>query len=120
MVSHMDNNCGALDTVFRALSDPTRRAVVQRLGRGPATVSELAAPFGMALPSFMKHIGVLEGSGLVVSRKVGRVRTCALEPERLAAAERWLDEQRAIWASRYDNLDHLLSDPELNGEKNER
>lgn len=117
MVSHMDNNQVALDSVFRALADPTRRAVVQRLGQGPATVSELAAPFNMALPSFMKHIGVLEGSGLVVSRKAGRVRTCVLEPERLAAAETWLEKQRAIWASRYENLDDLLTD--LSGEENE-
>ena len=109
----MENNHAALDTVFHALSDPTRRAVVQRLGHGPATVSELAGPFDMALPSFMKHLGVLEASGLIVSRKVGRVRTCTLEHEKLAAAESWFDEQRRLWASRYDNLDQLLET--LNG-----
>lgn len=109
MVSLMDNHQIPLDTVFHALADPTRRAVVQRLVRGPAAVRELAEPFDMALPSFMKHLGVLEASGLVTSRKSGRVRTCTLAPERLAAAERWFGEQRAIWESRYDNLDTLLA-----------
>src|SRR6476661_3056969 len=104
----MDNYGANLDSVFHALADPTRRAVIQRLGRGAATVSELAEPFDMALPSFMKHIGVLETSGLIVSRKVGRVRTCILEQQRLAAAERWFDEQHALWKSRYQNLDNLL------------
>jgi DNA-binding transcriptional ArsR family regulator len=104
----MANYSVALDLVFHALADPTRRAVVQRLGKGPATVSELAAPFGMALPSFMKHVGVLEETGLIRSSKAGRVRTCVLQRKRLAAAERWFDRQRAIWAARYDNLDNLL------------
>ena len=105
----MANNNVALDAVFRALSDPTRRAVIQRLGRGPATVSELAEPFSMALPSFMKHVGVLEDSGLIRSRKIGRIRTCMLQRNKLAAAERWFGEQRAMWAKRYDNLDGLLA-----------
>ena len=113
----MDNYGAALDSVFHALADPTRRAVVQRLGRGAATVSELAAPFDMALPSFMKHIGVLETSGLIVSKKIGRVRTCTLEQKRLTAAERWFDEQHALWKSRYENLDTLLQT--LNGTENE-
>jgi DNA-binding transcriptional ArsR family regulator len=113
----MDNNYAALDSVFHALADPTRRAVVQRLTLGSATVSELSEPFNMALPSFMKHIGVLEASGLIGSRKIGRVRTCKLEPERLAAAEKWFDEQRKVWESRYQNLDTLLL--KLNGKENE-
>ena len=104
----MANHCVALDAVFHALADPTRRAVVQRLVRGPATVSELAQPFAMALPSFMKHVGVLEEAGLIRSNKLGRVRTCALERQRLAAAERWFAEQRALWEDRYSNLDSLL------------
>lgn len=108
-VSQMANNNLALDAVFHALSDPTRRAVIQRLGLGPATVSELAEPFAMALPSFMKHVGVLENSGLIRSRKVGRIRTCMIERKKLAAAERWFEEQRAMWANRYDNLDGLLA-----------
>lgn len=104
----MENNQVSLDPIFHALADPTRRAVVQQLGRGSATVSELARSFDMALPSFMKHIGVLEASGLIASIKVGRVRTCTLRPEKLAAAEKWFGEQRALWESRYSNLDTLL------------
>lgn len=104
----MDNFSPCLDGVFHALADPTRRAVVQRLSEGSATVSELAAPFEMALPSFMKHVGVLERAGLIRSSKLGRIRTCILERQRLAAAERWFGEQRAIWTGRYENLDKLL------------
>lgn len=100
----MENNQTALDSVFHALADPTRRAVIQRLGQRSATVSELAEPFDMALPSFMKHIGVLEASGLIGSKKVGRVRTCKIKPKTLAAAETWLNEQRALWEGRIDRL----------------
>ena len=117
IVSHMDNNQNALDAVFHALADPTRRAVIHRLGSGPATVSELAEPFAMALPSFMKHMRVLEGVGLVRSEKTGRIRTCTLERKTLAAAERWFEQQHALWASRYSNLDNLLE--KLQGEDNE-
>ncbi|AHD00051.1 ArsR/SmtB family transcription factor [Leisingera methylohalidivorans] len=113
----MDNCVTHLDSVFHALADPTRRAVVQRLVEGPAPVKELAAPFKMALPSFMKHISVLEAAGLIASQKQGRVRTCTLKPGQLEAAEKWFGEQRAIWASRYDNLDNLLTT--LKGETNE-
>lgn len=113
----MANDYPALDSVFHALADPTRRAVIQRLGEGVATVSELAAPFDMALPSFMKHIAVLEKSRLIVSRKSGRVRTCMLERQNLIVAERWFNEQRAQWKSRYDNLDGLLA--KLSGDGNE-
>jgi DNA-binding transcriptional ArsR family regulator len=100
----MDNNQAALDTVFHALADPTRRAVIQQLGKGSATVSELAEPFDMALPSFMKHIGVLEASGLIDSKKVGRVRTCKIKQKELAAAETWINEQRALWEGRMDRF----------------
>ena len=110
----MANNSTALDSIFQALADPTRRAVIQRLSRGPATVGELAEPFDMALPSFMKHMGILERTGLVRSRKRGRIRTCTLQQKSLAAAERWFANQRAMWASRYQNLDSLLES--LNGE----
>lgn len=113
----MENNHVALDPIFHALADPTRRAVIQQLGQGSATVSELARSFDMALPSFMKHIGVLEASGLIDSIKVGRVRTCTLRPERLAAAEKWFGEQRALWESRYSNLDNLLT--AMNGDEHE-
>ena len=112
----MDNYKAALDAIFHALSDPTRRAVVHRLGAGPATVSELSAPFDMALPSFMKHMRVLEDTGLVSSSKIGRVRTCTLERDKLAAAERWFEEQRALWSNRYENLDNLLE--QLQGDGN--
>jgi DNA-binding transcriptional ArsR family regulator len=111
----MANQSVSLDSVFHALADPTRRAVVQRLSEGPATVSELAAPFDMALPSFVKHISVLEKSHLIVSRKRGRVRTCRLDHKNLVGAERWFDELRAQWSSRYDNLDTLLA--KMTGDK---
>lgn len=97
-----------LDGVFHALADPTRRAVLSRLGRGSAAVSELAAPFDMALPSFLKHLKVLEESGLVRSEKAGRVRTYELVPKRLAMAEQWMAEQRAQWDARLDRLDTYL------------
>jgi DNA-binding transcriptional ArsR family regulator len=105
----MPNQIASLDRVFHALSDPTRRAVLQRLGRGPAAVSELAAPFDMALPSFMQHLHVLEDGHLVHSRKAGRVRTYELAPKTLEAAEDWLAEQRALWEKRFDQLDAFLA-----------
>lgn len=97
-----------VDTVFRALSDPTRRRVLERLGRSPASVGELAKPFAMALPSFVQHLNVLEGCGLVHSRKTGRIRTYQLAPQRLRLAEEWLIQQRAVWERRLDNLDDYL------------
>lgn len=93
-----------MDAAFHALADPTRRAVVSRLMKGPAPVKELAAPFEMGLPSFMKHLRVLEDDGLISSEKVGRVRTCRINAEKLAAAESWLSEQRALWQARTDRL----------------
>lgn len=113
----MDNYHTGLDGAFHALADPTRRAVLHRLGKGPATVSELAEPFDMALPSFMKHVRVLEETGLIRSNKVGRIRTCILMRKNLMAAERWFAEQRETWASRYNNLDDLLE--QLQGEDHE-
>jgi DNA-binding transcriptional ArsR family regulator len=97
-----------IDSVFHALSDPTRRHVLERLSRCPASVSELAEPFDMALPSFVQHLRVLEGSGLVRSTKTGRVRTYQLAPRRLRLAENWLARQRAIWVRRLDQLDEYL------------
>ena len=93
-----------LSDVFYALADPTRRSVVSMLGRGPESVSALAAPFAMALPSFMKHLAVLERSGLVRSNKVGRVRTCELVGKPLSQAEQWMAEQRATWLSRTERM----------------
>ncbi|MCA9565212.1 MAG: helix-turn-helix transcriptional regulator [Myxococcales bacterium] len=97
-----------LDGVFKALSDPTRRAVVSRLCRGPSAVKELAKPFGMALPSFMQHLKVLEECGLVHSEKSGRVRTYWVVPARLNVVTNWLDEQRALWEQRLNQLDDYL------------
>lgn len=97
-----------LQAVFGALADPTRLAVVQRLADGPATVSELAAPFDMAGPSFLKHLKVLEGAGLVRSAKKGRVRTVELDPATLAWAEEWLARHRRLWQGRLEALGDFL------------
>jgi DNA-binding transcriptional ArsR family regulator len=104
----MTNHSIQLDSVFRALGDPTRRAVLSRLSLGPASVSELARPFDIALPSFTQHLGVLERCGLVRSRKAGRVRTYRLEPRPLEAAEHWMAQQRVLWERRLDQLDNYL------------
>lgn len=98
-----------MNCVFHGLADPTRRAVLDRLSRGPGAVSELAAPFRMALPSFLQHLDVLESCRLVKSRKVGRVRTYKLNPQPLRAAEGWLEKRRAIWNRRLDQLDSYLT-----------
>ena len=97
-----------MDDVFRALADPTRRRVVEALSQRPASVSELAQPFKMALPSFLEHLKVLEGCGLVSSTKTGRVRTYRLAPGRLCQAEDWLSTQRRLWEQRLDQLDAYL------------
>ena len=106
----MANQSAVLDEVFHALADPTRRAVVRRLSQGQASVSELAEPFDMALPSFVQHIKVLERSGLVRSEKVGRVRICRMAPESIATAEQWLAEQRAFWETSLDDLEAHLAE----------
>ena len=107
----MAQNIAPLDGLFLALSDPTRRAVLARLGAGPASVSNLAAPFDMALPSFMKHIRLLEDSRLIRTEKHGRIRTCRVDPTALAVAGSWIDEQRAIWGARTDRLERLVTQP---------
>jgi DNA-binding transcriptional ArsR family regulator len=104
----MPNQSAQLDRVFQALADPTRRAVLERLGTGATPVSELASPFKMALPSFCQHLAVLETCGLVTSRKSGRVRTYRLTPQRLRMAERWMAAQRSKWERRLDQLDDYL------------
>jgi DNA-binding transcriptional ArsR family regulator len=98
-----------LDSLFQALSDPTRRAILTRLAKGPAPVSALAEPFEMALPSFMGHLKRLEDGGLIETTKSGRVRTCAMRPGALEPARSWIDEQRAIWESRLDRLDDYVT-----------
>lgn len=97
-----------IDAIFRALSDPTRRGVLEQLSAGPSSVSELAARYPMALPSFVAHVKLLEDTGLVRSQKVGRVRTLELAPDQLQLAENWLGRQRAFWERRLDRLDAFL------------
>jgi len=104
----MANHQLALDQMFLALGDPTRRAIVDRLAAGSASVKELAAPFRMALPSFMKHLGVLERCGLVRSHKQGRVRLCQLEAAPMRQAQDWLEQQRQSWEARTDRLARLV------------
>jgi len=99
-----------VDQVFKALADPTRRQVIERLVSGPASTSELAEPFAMALPSFTQHLAMLEGAGLVASNKQGRTRTYRLAPSGLDAAEGWLAGQRRTWQQRLDQLDKFLID----------
>ncbi|MFD2262731.1 ArsR/SmtB family transcription factor [Lacibacterium aquatile] len=113
----MDQYQHQLDRTFLALGDPTRRAVLRRLGRGAASVSDLAAPFEMALPSFIKHIRFLEESGLIRTQKQGRVRTCTLDKVRLAAAESWLAEQRTLWEERTDRLEQFVTSFQETGQE---
>lgn len=103
--------------MFHAVADPTRRAMVERLASGPASVSELARPLPMSLAAVMQHLQVLEASGVVRSEKIGRVRTCHLEPAELRMAEDWLRGQRTTWESRLDRLgDYLAEDPTQHSE----
>ena len=106
----MLNQSPNLDLMFQALADPTRRAMIDRLSRGPASVSELAKPFDMSLPAVVQHLQALEHSGLVTSEKVGRVRTCQIHPEALELAEQWLNERRTAWIARLDRLGQLLDE----------
>ena len=99
----------SVDRVFHALAESTRRAMVERLSRGAATVSELAAPFAMSLPAIVQHLAVLEASGLVKSEKVGRVRTCRVDPAALSLAERWINDRRLAWERRLDRLGEVLA-----------
>lgn len=107
LVRQMPNQTN-LDLTFKTLADPTRRAVLARLAAGPAAVKDLAAPFDMALPSFMQHVRLLEEAGLVQSEKQGRSRMCTLRPDALANAEDWLAGQRAAWNARFDRLEAFL------------
>ena len=102
-----------LDLTFQALADPTRRSMFERLSRGPASVSELAQPFAMSLPAIVQHLAMLEASGLVRSEKVGRVRTCRMEPAALSLAEQWFNQRRTDWGHRLDRLgEHLKRFPD--------
>jgi DNA-binding transcriptional ArsR family regulator len=116
IVRHMLNQSTNLDRLFHALADPARRAMIDRLSRGPAPVSELARPLPMSLPSAMQHLGVLEAAGLVRTEKIGRVRTCAIEPQALSQAEQWINARRIEWEHRLDRLDDYLKTLENEGE----
>ncbi|MDT4937421.1 MAG: hypothetical protein QOG80_1092 [Pseudonocardiales bacterium] len=100
---------GELDLVFQALGDPTRRALVDQLAHGPASVSELAAPLPISMPAVLQHLHALEDSGLIRSEKVGRVRTCHLEPKMLNSAQTWIEARKAMWERRLDRLDAFLA-----------
>jgi DNA-binding transcriptional ArsR family regulator len=104
----MVNKSTALGLTFQALADPTRRLMLAQLARRPTSVSELARPLGMSLPGVMQHLAVLEGSGLVRSKKVGRVRTCRIEPQALSLAEQWLNHRRMEWEGHLDRLGEYL------------
>lgn len=106
----MLNQDAPLDLMFRALADPTRRMMVERLSRGPVSVSELARPLAMSLPAVVQHLRVLEASGLVRSEKIGRVRTCRIDPAALRTVERWIAERRTTWERRFDRLGDVLAD----------
>ena len=113
----MLNQSAGLDRLFHALADPARRAMVERLSRGPAPVSDLARPLPMSLPAAMQHLGVLEAAGLVRSEKLGRVRTCTLDTSALSQAERWINERRIEWEHRLDRLGEYLKTLESEGDE---
>ena len=102
----------SLDLMFQALADPTRRGMVERLSRGPASVSDLAKPFAMSLPAVVQHLAMLESSGLVSTRKIGRVRTCALDAGAMSQAEQWINDRRTQWNRRLDRLGDYLKETE--------
>jgi DNA-binding transcriptional ArsR family regulator len=106
----MPNQAEDVDTLFNALADPTRRRIVEWLGRGPASVTELAAPLPMSLPAVLQHLQVLEHSGVIGTEKVGRVRTCHLQVERLDTLQNWIAARRAAWQHRLDRLGDVLAD----------
>lgn len=119
-LKEMLNQRDPLDLVFQALADPSRRAMVERLCRGPASVSELARPLAMSLPAVVQHLQVLQDSGLVRSEKVGRVRTCQIEPVALRTAEKWINERRTTWERRLDRLgDYLAGKPEPRNDRSQ-
>lgn len=113
----MPNHQAQLNHVFQALADPTRRSVLQRLSNGAASTLELARPFDMSLPSFTQHLSMLEGCGLVRSKKSGRVRTYELAPKRLQAAEDWILDRRKLWERRLDQLDAYVLAMKGNGDE---
>lgn len=109
ILKHVLNQTADLDRVFQALADPGRRVMVERLSRGPASVSELAKPLAMSLAAVVQHVQVLEASGLVRSQKVGRTRTCNINATALRSAEQWISERRTLWERRLDQLGDYLA-----------
>lgn len=109
----MLNYQSSLDLMFQALADPTRRGMVERLSRGPASVSDLARPFAMSLPAVVQHLAMLEAGGLVKSQKIGRVRTCTLDESAMSLAEQWINERRTGWERQLDRLGEYLSDSDI-------
>ena len=110
IVKPMLNHVHDIDRLLHALADPTRRGIVERLGSGPASVTQLAAPLPMSLPAVVQHLQVLERSGLISTQKVGRVRTCQLDLDRLDRVEHWIAARRRTWEHRLDRLGHVLDD----------
>jgi DNA-binding transcriptional ArsR family regulator len=110
----MLNNRASINRVFHALGDPTRRAIVEKLSEGPISVSRLAVPLQITLAAVIQHLQILEKSGLVHTEKVGRVRTCRIEPKGLSVAERWIEDRRSLWEKRLDRLGDLLAKPDGN------
>lgn len=110
----MHTQIAAVDRVFHALGDPTRRAIVERLSQGPASVSRLAQPLDITLAAVVQHLQILEASGLVQTEKVGRVRTCRIEPKGFSVVERWVSERRSLWERRFDRLGKFLAEPDEN------
>ena len=110
----MLNQRANVDRVFHALGDPTRRAIVEKLSEGPISVSRLAKPLAITLAAVVQHLQVLEKSGLVHTQKVGRVRTCRIEPKGLTVAERWIGDRRSLWERRLNRLGNLLAEPDEN------
>jgi DNA-binding transcriptional ArsR family regulator len=117
MVQRLDTR---LDASFAALSDATRRGVLAQLGRGDASITELADKFHMTLTGMKKHVGVLERAGLVATEKVGRVRTCKLGPSRLESETAWIEGYRQLWVSRFDELDNVIEELKLKENVHER
>jgi DNA-binding transcriptional ArsR family regulator len=115
ILKDMVNQGADLDRAFHALADPSRRLIVERLARGPASVSELAQPLAMSLPAVMQHLQVLEACSLVASEKAGRVRTCRIEPEMLRQVEQWVARQRTIWERRLNRLGDYLAQDQQEG-----
>lgn len=111
----MYHDTAQIDLMFQALADPGRRQMVERLSRGPASVSELAKPLDMTLSAVVQHLALLEASGLVRSEKVGRVRTCTIEPQALKTVEQWISDRRTLWEKRFDRLGaYLAENPDVN------